>query len=777
MTLPPGFITDSMCRLHLSESGCLSLGESCVDEMDGITKSFLAADNCIFIGFSDEKQTIQAFCKSLGSKSHSEAVQNLENEIKDKTSFLNNKSLRKTCCFCETTFSTTWSRNRHLLRPCARIEFARDRKDIERDEDADDKISSENLICPELQIPTFIREYHMEWEPGTILADEAIEFLYRKGSKLTERQELLQCYLSHDPSLKDHLAPLLDTESINELNEKLGASEPKEFKGLSEADSRFIIEYKLWLSKRGGRKGCGVSENTARQYAGYLFYFDNSFHSALQDQGATLTSLLWNDDGNGRIKGRCWTTDTNLPGVGQARACAYQSLLNFVEMKFEESTIPPGSSSIFSQHTVYGKSLAKEKKLVTNIIKEMKTRSLRSTKAKKLLLQTANPEFYHQIDDALSSYFDSSEWIGFVKEVMDTDQIINALHFQRIVDVLAILLVITNGQRPQVAEFLEESDVRAMHRNKFDDNLFTIPVQVEKNEKEGKNSSQIYLGVDTDMKSLLFKFLDLRSLFIQTVALPRNPDTLFFNAKSGYPLAMKNIYTSVAWKEMKFPGGCTISSFRRAVATFFSKDKISKDLDPAVLQNHSSEIRQNTYYTAGLEDFELGHSQLRQQLIPHSAVIPEHERAKLIGKEKEELSKFKMSVQTSLEVQSAKRKTKLQRPIRANWSISSRARFVLIQNIVSGVHPPTSVLMLSNVPTDSASRRVKPWKSMMSQFLLHPKNEGLLNLLRKEALPCSVDPAGELVVAVRHCLYDWNRDKGLFEFKASKRKYQPKFVN
>ena len=77
--------------------------------------------------------------------------------------------------------------------------------------------------------------------------------------------------------------------------------------------------------------------------------------------------------------------------------------------------------------------------------------------------------------------------------------------------------------------------------------------------------------------------------------------------------------------------------------------------------------------------------------------------------------------------------------------------------------------MLKDVPTDTASKTVKPMTSMISRFLLHPENKVLLELLAKELHPDSFDPAGELSVSVRHCLYDFNRGKGIFYFAAPKR--------
>ena len=380
------------------------------------------------------------------------------------------------------------------------------------------------------------------------------------------------------------------------------------------------------------------------------------------------------------------------------------------------------------------------------------------------------PGFYQDIDNALTSYFESQKWKEFVFWVMASTQITDPKAFQFITDVLAIILVITNGQRPQAAELIEVSDLRAMHVNKCDESLFTIPVQVEKDAKDGKRASQIYLGVDADMKSLLLKFLDLRLLFIQNATLEHSPSTLFFNAKSGQSIAMKNIYNTLAWRDLGFPEDCNITSFRQAVATFFCKDEVSKTLDPNVLQNHSSEIRKNTYYTAGMEDFEMGHSRLRQKFIPHSAAIPKDMLVSSTTKETEEQSKFQMALKTSIQERFAKNKAKARgKRSPSKWSISSEAKFLLIKNIISAVDLKTSVLMLKDVPTDTASKTVKPWTSMISRFLLHPENKVLLELLAKELHPDSFDPAGELSVSVRHCLYDFNRGKGIFYFAAPKR--------
>ena len=327
------------------------------------------------------------FCQSVESYVQKEGIPKLEEQLKDKMSFLNRDPFRQVCCFCETTFSTVWSRNRHLLKPCSQIKFL-------KDQNAQDEfvVPSQSVAIPGLSVPTFIRRYHPDWKPGDILNDQVVNDLHIKGDKSTERQELLSFYLTYDPDLKDYKATMLDLESITALDAKLRSADSSGGCNIvCDADLKFIEEYDLWIKKQGGKKGCGVSDTTRRQYKGYLFNYGCSFRQMLKDEGTTLTSLQWNSEGTGRIQGKSWTQDIDLPGVSQGRACAYQSLLNFLEFKFEEAEIPPGDSILFNMHAQYGNRLLREKKLVTSIIKEMKSRSETSTKARKLLRETTNP--------------------------------------------------------------------------------------------------------------------------------------------------------------------------------------------------------------------------------------------------------------------------------------------------------------------------------------------------------------------------------------------------
>lgn len=84
---------------------------------------------------------------------------------------------------------------------------------------------------------------------------------------------------------------------------------------------------------------------------------------------------------------------------------------------------------------------------------------------------------------------------------------------------IAIVLLLTSGQRPEVIEWLSTSDIHGLTVNPADPRLFTLCVQQFTSEKKGKTKSEIRLGLDCALVSLVFFYQAMRSksVYIQTV--------------------------------------------------------------------------------------------------------------------------------------------------------------------------------------------------------------------------------------------------------------------
>ena len=189
---------------------------------------------------------------------------------------------------------------------------------------------------------------------------------------------------------------------------------------------------------------------------------------------------------------------------------------------------------------------------------------------------------------------------------------------------LSIVLLLTNGQRPETIEHITTDDVYSINPNLFGGGLFTMFVEKYKAEKSGKTSNDKRLGMCATVYKLLLHFTAMRSV----ITLPENSEghtkrRLFCDFNG-------NVFTSLkstkSFADLGLPPTLTFVKQRAQVSTFYRQNPATTHIDPAVLLNHGRAMQSGPYNVKGTEDFDRANIQLRQHIPTSTIVTPDDEQ-------------------------------------------------------------------------------------------------------------------------------------------------------
>lgn len=136
----------------------------------------------------------------------------------------------------------------------------------------------------------------------------------------------------------------------------------------------------------------------------------------------------------------------------------------------------------------------------------------------------------------------------------------------------AIILLLTNGQRPECARYITVGDVWSIQPNKQQQGLYVLNVQQYEVEKSGKTATETRLGLDVTLYKLLLHYVAMR----QIILFPHDNGKLTQDSKLFFSLKGKQFFPSTlrksnSWKGLGLPHSLTFVRQRAVVTTEFKQ--------------------------------------------------------------------------------------------------------------------------------------------------------------------------------------------------------------
>ena len=493
-------------------------------------------------------------------------------------------------------------------------------------------------------IPTFYKIYDPTWTPGQDLSENTLDLMASNMNMEVHSKELMNFLILWDPTLKPDLLSFSPTNQatrsldlkLRQLPSKTNAAQTQKL----EEKNKLIPKFKTFLKNHPKK----YSDTTISNYMGYI---DGSFYSlakylAKADEPLEIEELDWNNVVRSQkmppIQSiTTWMSTSDATAATKYIMCA--GVLKFMEFLEDIAIEPMSGSPQHNDFMAWENKINKVKKDIRIMNATFKEDKEKEAKVQKKIKEMLDPEGRERNRKAVKNYQNSkhfSQLIDDCKPIQlsnpQMSQITTDL-FKHLGRMLAVNLTLCAGQRGGITQYLEDDDVRTMKRNPRDPELWYLGIAKHDLRRIGKTNDPTYLNLDNAMALLLVKYMAIKPVVLANQGIVQQDKRLLVDEK-GLPIQMKNIKQTTTWKAMGFPNSLTFTTNRSEATTEYATNPKTSSMNPKALLSHSSNTQWKTYYLNDEDDYAVGSSVLRQDLIPKST----------LGQEPEQLEQLEQAV-------------------------------------------------------------------------------------------------------------------------------------